>query len=228
MTGRRTGFTLMEVVIAMSITVVISLAVATVSVALGNLHEQSQEYYEFLQTGRVAAGRLQATLRGARLVTAASSDSLVIWSADVRDLGKINLSEITTIYYDEATRTLIERHVVFPDTMEADTVAALDITLALSQVTDAKVAEGDLPLPQYDDRRVLAANVLAFDVYCDPAPPLSRLVKFRLTVGKGDKTVRTCGGAALRADKTSYVGFADGQAVLTIPVEHLSQDSTGG
>ena len=224
----RTAFTLTEVVIAASITVVIGLAVTSVSLALSDIHAHSEEYYGFLQTGRVAASRLQETLRKARLITASSSGSLVIWADDQRDLGQINVSEVIMVYYDPVTKKLMERSIIFPDNLPDETRQALDGALSLTTVTNANIADGAFGLPQYDLRRVLAQNVLDFRVYCDVAPPMARLVKFRLKVGRPDNTVRISGGATLRADKTSYVGLSDGSYILSIPPEHLGDEVSSG
>ena len=224
---RRTnkGFTLAEVVIATSVTVVIGVAVAGVSVALGNLHEESEEYYEFLQTGRVAVNRLQATLRAAGLVTASSPTAMVIWARDHRDPGHINISELIGVYHDPTTNRMMDHRIVFPPEMSEDMQTALDIRVTLAQATDVDLAEGVFKLPQYDEHRVLANHVKELRLSSDAMPPMARLVKFRLKVGKGAGTVRITGGAALRADKTAYVGLVDSQYVLDIPPEHLPQDA---
>lgn len=209
------GLTLAETVMAMSVTLVIGLAVAGVGSALSNVQASSDQYYKHMHNGRVATIRLQATVRKAQLVTAASSGALLIWATDERSPGQINVSEIVSVYRDPATRQLIERSIVFPDTMSGDLRSMLDTVVPLSAVTDISVADNPIGPAQYDLQRVLAHDVDDFEVYCDTPAPLTRMVKFRLTVGDNADVVRVHGGAALRADKVADVGKSGDDYVLS-------------
>lgn len=199
---------------ALAITAVIGLAIAGVAAALSSAYEHGEEYYSYLQNGRVASVRLQQDLRQARLITAASDTSVVLWLADRNEDGQMQLSELGSIYHDANTHELVERTTVFPETMAPSVRQVLDFVVALSDVTDPSVATGDPVYPSYDSIRILASNVSDFRVYADPPPPLSRLVKFRLTVGSGDRVFTTYGAANLRVDKTAYVGESTGVYVL--------------
>jgi len=201
------GFTLAETVMAVSVTLIIGLAVAGVAAALSNVQANSEEYYEHLHSGRAAVNRLQATLRKARLVTAIADDKLVIWARDVRDPGQINVSELVGVHVDSETNRLIERSVVFPSTMSDELRDALDVVLPLSAVMDAGLAEGPIGgLNQYEVARVLAYNVQRFRVYPDTSAPLIRTVKLSVTVGSESHEVQLSGGATLRAVRVADVG----------------------
>jgi len=221
MNHRRSGFTLAEVVIAASITMVIGLAVAGVSMALGDLHEEAETYYEFLQNARVATSRFQATLRHAHLVTAASPTAMVIWANDDHDPGHINVSELVGVYLDPTIKKLLEHRIVFPPDLSNDMRDSLDERMTLAQASNVDLAENLGKLPQYQQHRMLAGNVTELQCVMDAAPPLTRTVSLRVNVGQGDRTVALYGGAVLRAEKTAYVGTVDGAAVLSIPPEHL-------
>ena len=214
--GKR-GFTLVELTLAMSVTLVIGLAVTGVAVALSNLSQHSEEYHQQLQTSRVASTRLQDALRRARLITAGSSTCLVTWAEDQEDPGQINLSEVVAIYRDPVTRELIERSTIFPPAMDESLRGALDHTVPLADMANSSIADGAAEFPQYDLKRVLARNVREFNVRYDVAPPMSQLVKFRLVVGDNDAAMRICGAARLRAARVGDVGEADGTYVLVPP-----------
>jgi hypothetical protein len=208
------GFTLAETVMAISMTVVVGLAVAGMTAALSNVQANSERYYKHLHNGRAGTNRLQATLRKARLVTAASDNALILWATDVRDLGQINLTEVVRVYRDAATSQLIERRFVFPDTVSEVTQASLDDVIPLSAVTKIAVVDNAWEPTQYDTQRVLAHDVASFKVYCDTPAPRTRMVKFTLTVGEKPNTVQMSTGATLRADRVANVGESGGEYFL--------------
>lgn len=193
------GFTMAELVIAISITTVIGLAVTGMAVGLSNIQEHSRNYYESLQTSRIASERLQEMLRSALLVTASSDDALILWARDERDPEKINITEIVYIYLDRDLRELRMRSVVFPDSMNKDTAASLDDTVGMGAADDTKVILEAGKLPMYDSVQVLAEKVTDFEVYTDLDPPKTRAVKFIISIGEGDEMVTLIGGATLRA-----------------------------
>jgi type II secretory pathway pseudopilin PulG len=211
---RGRGFTLAELVLALAITTVIGLAVTGVAAAVSNFNERAETYYEYLQSGRVAAIRLQEMMRPALLITAASGDNMVVWTNNQTDPNNINVTEVTKVFLDASTGQLMQRTTVFPDSMSASTKTALDTSLALSTLTSASVATSEPIYAQYDVTRVLARNVQSFDVYPDVSAPLTRLLKFKLVVGADGQTVTQYGAVMLRAPSTAKVSGTTGNYVL--------------
>ena len=78
MKRRRKAFTLVEMVMAISITAITGLAVAGVTVALSNAHAHSETFYQSLRTGHFVMHRLQNGLRCARLVTATNNNAYFV------------------------------------------------------------------------------------------------------------------------------------------------------
>ncbi len=210
----RRGLTLAELVVAMSITVVIGLAVTGVTAAMSNINERAEMYYEYLQSGRVAASKLENALRSARLVTVASGSNIVAWTSDSASQGEINVSEVTKVYLDTDTKQLMQRTTVFPASMDSATRTALDTSTALSNLTSVSVIDDPPPYAQYDVTRVLARNVQEFQVYPNVPAPLTRNLKFRLVVGSYAQTVTQYGAVTLRASKVSRVAVSDDVYVL--------------
>jgi len=214
MRRHKRGMTLAELVLAMAITVVIGLAVTGVAAAMSNINKRAEDYYEYLQSGRVAASKLERSLRSARLITVASDSSIVAWTSNKTDKTKINVSEVTKVYLETDTRRLMQRTTVFPDSMEPSTKEALDTSVALKDLVTANAADDPPPYVQYDVTRVLARNVQEFEVYPDVPTPLTQTVKFRLVIGSYGQTVTQYGAVTLRAAKVSSVAVADGEYVL--------------
>jgi len=204
-------------VTALVITSVIGLAVGGVSIALSRAHEQSEEYYRYLQSGRVASSRLEALLRQSQLVTAADQGALVLWMGDTNGDGEINISELRRVYRDASTGQLLQRTVEIPGQIGGWLKWLLDPQVSLSSVTQATVADDTLGWPAYDQQHVLATDVKSFVVHPDAAAPLTKFVGFRLEVGGPDTSVTIVGGGAVRAEKTGWVGMSDGQYVLQPP-----------
>ncbi|MCD6304485.1 MAG: prepilin-type N-terminal cleavage/methylation domain-containing protein [Planctomycetes bacterium] len=205
MTKSRAGFTLAEMVVGMTITVVIALAVAGTAAALSSFSRHSEQYYEYLQAGRSASQLLQHRLSRAHLATAASDHEMIIWSRDDADTDAINVSEMTHVYLDPARHELIERRTVFPDALDGSTREALDDELELSDVTNVADAGKITPYPQYDTKRILARDVLAFSVRCVPPAPNTKVVKYLIVIGRPGDVVKIRGASRLRADKTRQV-----------------------
>jgi type II secretory pathway component PulJ len=214
----RKAFTLAEVVMATLVTAVIGLAVTGVALSLSNLNEHSEQYYRYLQSGRVASARLQETLRRAHLVLVGSGDLLILWAADDNGDGQINLAELVDIYRDDDTGELIERSIVLGDSTSEAARDAVSTAVPLQDVMQA-VDRWRTPLaagaPWPAARRVLARDVMEFTVQCDEPTPMTRMVSFRLTTGRGQRVVRTGGAATLRADRTAYVGLDDQTHILS-------------
>ncbi len=205
MHANRRGFTLAELVLALAITTVIGLAVTGVAAAVSNFNERAEAYYECLQNGRVAATRLEQTLRPALLITAASGSNMVVWTDDHIEPGKINVSEVTKIFLDTTTRQLMQRTTVYPSTLTADQVKSLDKDIDLDKLVSASVATSTPTYVQYDVTRALANNVQSFVVYPNVPAPLTGLLKFKLVISVGGQTVTQYGAVMLRAPSTSRV-----------------------
>jgi len=198
----------------MAITVVIGLAITGVTTAVSNINERAELYYEYLQSGRVTASKLEGALRSASLVTVAEGTKIVAWTSDGTDEGNINLSEVTKVYLDIGTKQLMQRTTVFPDSLDEVTREALDTSLPLSPLTLPNTIDDPPPYAQYDVTRVLARNVQDFQVYPDVPAPLTRTIKFRLVVGSYAQTVTQYGAVTLRASKVSRVAVADSTYIL--------------
>jgi type II secretory pathway pseudopilin PulG len=212
---RPKGFTLAELVLALAITTVIGLAVTGVAAAVSNLNQRAEDYFECLQNGRVAAANLETMLRPALLITAASGSSMVVWTDDHIDPGKINVSEVAKIFLDTTTRKLMLRTTAYPGTLTASQITGLDTSINLNDLVSASAATSAPTYVQYEAVSTLACNVQSFAVYPDVPGPLTGLLKFKLVIGIAGQTVTQYGAVTVRAPKTSSVTLqSDGKYAL--------------
>jgi Tfp pilus assembly protein FimT len=217
------AFTVGELLIAMSITAVVGLAVATVAGALSRAHAQAESARDAVQSGRAGMARIEAVLRRAKLVTAAPVNQLVCWMGDANQDRQINLDELVMIGYVPDERTVELRRVIFPDTLPADLVNALNVQRKLYECVDPDEIAGLMEEALYDPYRlsvVLADDVEDFRVSVDAPAPFTRLVIVRMTVGALTDQIVLSNAVLLRADAVGNVFMADtdGDGVDDSPV----------
>jgi prepilin-type N-terminal cleavage/methylation domain-containing protein len=211
----KTGFTLTEFVMALTITSIIGLSAAGVSVAMSSANSQLQNYYESVAAARSMFNRVQDTLRKARLVTYASGGNVMVWAADTNGDGQINNDEVVQWSYNSGTQQIVEYRIVYP----ASVRSALNVTQPLYNYTSA----GGLPSGSaamtgsaYCTTTVLATGVTAFQAVLKGTAPTATLLKLSVTIGSGNQAVTLRSATDLRADSTANVKLSNNQYVLTV------------
>jgi len=121
------AFTLAELLMALSLTAVIALAAATLAGALSSAREQTDAMAGAIQSGRAAMMNLDASLRKARLVTAAEANSLVIWTGDANEDERINVNELVLLTSQPASQTVERWEVFFPDSLSLKLLDSLNV-----------------------------------------------------------------------------------------------------
>jgi len=217
MKRKRLGFTLLEMTIAMVITAMTGLSVAGVTMVLGEANDRGQDFYQSVQTGRSAVMKIQTLIRGAKLVTASTSTSLVLWAEDTDGDGLISLSETVLLTFDTQAREIRVYRVVYPATMAEETRAALDASKSLADLASVSTVTTTITCDTYCSSTVLAPDVSAFRLSVWPAVPMTKLVRFQLTVGLGTSAVTLRSAASTRAGATGRVQVVNSEYVLTAP-----------
>lgn len=214
MKSKTLAFTLVEMVMAMSITAMTALAVAGATMTLSTAYSHSQDYYQNIQAARTTMLRFHSAVCKARLITAADNDTMVLWARDTNGDGRINIAELLLIDYDEGTRELREYSVVYPGELPESIRDTYNVHILLSSVAAVGAAGTVLGTPPYIQERLVATDVTAFSVTTDSAPPLARIVKLQITVGQSPGSITLRSASTMRADMTSYVGIVGSNWVL--------------
>lgn len=217
-----TGLTLPELVIGITITAIVGLCVAGVTMAISTGHAESQRYGEYVQSARMGVMRVGRELRQASLVTARDSDTLILWGGDTNGNGKINLDELVSISYDASAGQIVKYQKDFPPSWPDWFVALLNLEADLDDVDNANSVETYLRNGLLAQSTVLATDVTSFEVTAEPTVPVSRLASLRFTVGDGDTAVTVSTSAKLRADKTRRV-YASGTGYFLVDEEDLNE-----
>lgn len=101
-TTRKRGLTLVELLVALSVSSVILAAVATLAYALGRSSEGMDNMGRNQAQVRYATLRLTDMIRQARLVCYADTESFALWAEDDDGNDQINVSEIVYVDKGEA------------------------------------------------------------------------------------------------------------------------------
>ena len=210
----REGLTVAELVLALSITAMIALSAAGVSMALSTAYAQSQNSYENLQTLRSAMMRIQSELNRAKLIVAVGERTVVYWKDDTNGDGKINLSELATIRYDEPQRRIDKHQVVFPESMDPMTRKALDERVRLWSAMNIPTTVSTIEGSAYHQAQIIAEGVQAFAVDAAPPCPKAKTVTIKISAGDEVKFITIRSAATMRAGRTKDVGVSDNEYTL--------------
>lgn len=102
----QTGFTVVELLVALAVTSVILSAVATLAFAMSTASRDSEDA-AFVQTElRTATLRFVELIRNCRMICAAPGDDLVVWKSDDNNDESINLNELVYIERGSAHNVL--------------------------------------------------------------------------------------------------------------------------
>jgi prepilin-type N-terminal cleavage/methylation domain-containing protein len=213
MSGRSTskGFTLLEMTLAMAITAITGLSVAVATVALSRAHEDTEGFYQSLQTARSAMMRIQRAVQGAKLVTACSGPMLVLWFDDANANGKIDADEVLVVVFDTAAEEVRFCQKVFP----AGVHDALNVEVPLYDLLDASAVVSNVTSSAYAQTMVVATDTSGFFAAASPAPPMSKRVDLTLSVGDSKNAITLRSSATPRGGKTGRVAIVDGKYVVT-------------
>jgi len=193
---RGAGLTLVELLIALTITGMIGVATAMMMVSVSYGTTSKQDMRGINQRVTTITHRLNAAVRGSKMVLEAGDDYLVLWTADTRVDEGPNLSEIRLIERDPGTHQLRSYTADFGAMTEAQ-IEANDTLYATSDdfaaVTDSLKSGSMFPATKWGDHVTewicdfTAANVQA-----------ASLLEYRLTVNVDGSTQTAVQSMALR------------------------------
>ncbi len=212
---RACGFTLVELLIGVSITSMVGLTVAGASMVLSNAHLQSEQYYDCLQSGRVAMRWIESDIRRSSLVTGIQG-GLMLWEGDTNGDEQINLSELTLITHDPNSGELMRSRAVFPAGMTSQEVTAINPQFPLHQLVESADAMASwIASNAYVETMTLASNIKMIKIQPAQTPPMTTRLNIVLIATQGEEQMALGSAACLRADRTGDVFLASGQFILT-------------
>lgn len=180
----RRGLTTLELLLAIAVTAVIALAIATVMTAVARGLTGASEGRSALQRAHAAHARLRAYTDVSLCLLQcdpghAAGDGFALWLSDDRPGGKVNLSEFRVFWFDASAGTLSVERVVFPKDWTAEMVEAADIELSASaDFLQEMAAQRKLG---YTETTILADGLAGSALAHSAAGP-QQAARFRLTI----------------------------------------------
>jgi len=111
-TRYETGFTLVELLVALVVTSIILTAVATLAFALGTTSDSMDDISRKQAQVRFVTMRISELIRHSKLICGTPGGELAVWEADENGDGQININEL--VYIEKGSAADYLRLCVFP------------------------------------------------------------------------------------------------------------------
>ena len=202
----KSGFTLVELLVALMVVSIVLAAVATLAFAMGSANDASDDTSQKQAQVRYATLKLSDLIRSCKLICGAADNDLAIWRADDNDDGQIDPSEL--VYLEAGQDRDYLQLLDFP--------SAWSWPVLLSSIQSGTAKE-ELKLI-FDERQiVLLAECSNVEFRVDSAVPQSRFVSILFDVAENEvehqyqinAAVRGWAGHLLDADGDSIVSDDD-------------------
>lgn len=178
---RGRGFTMVELMLSLTITAIIGAAVAAMLASVSYATTDRADLRRVNTKQNVVAARLNACLRSCKMVLAIDADSLVLWMGDSRLNNSPDLSELRRLEWDTATGELWSY--VAPSNLADASNTSYRLTDDFESITFALMGTSDFP------GRLWATNVAGWTNALDDATPQhASLVTYTLAVSGEDLT----------------------------------------
>ncbi len=196
------AFTMVELLLAIAITGMVSVAVATMLVAVAYGTSSDLDLRSVVVTGKVVNGRVDSAIRASRAILEIGTDYLVLWTGDTNPNGASDapdLAELRLIERDNGTNEL--RSYAFSESWSQAQIDAANASYALAgnaagffqTATAAAKTAGSFQPTKW------ASGVTAAQFSVDGADPVTnRLVSYQLTLGVGDLSEVVVGATSIR------------------------------
>lgn len=196
------AFTMVELLLALAITGLVSAGVAAMLVAVSYGTSSKRDLRSVVVKSRLLDLRLSAAIRSSRAILEAGTDYLVLWAGDVNTNGtpdQPDLSEMRLVERDASTDEV--KSYAFPSSWTQAQIDAADVAYQLSgnppgfflnATAQAKTAGSFQPTLWVTD---VTSNGYTLD---DTDPATTRLVSYRLRISAGDLSETMVGAAARR------------------------------
>jgi len=201
--------TLVEAVLALSLTVVIGLIATSLTAAMLDLRRSTDDYTQNVQSARLGLAQLQHLIRTSRVVVAGDSTSMTLWTSDEKDPGKMNAEEVVRLTYSPGDDAVLKWCVDFSD-LTTELSDALNITISLDLGTDWNVTLDLMNSANLEVSEVVT-DLSSICFRYDLAPPYTRAVAIDAVFGTDEEAATVHTAAALRTPKTSPAELAEAE-----------------
>lgn len=127
---RRRGVTLLELMLAISVTMMVGLGTASMLAMISSSTSSAREARSLLLRAHAGQIRMRSYLDSSlRLLAWDTDQGLAIWLHDQRSTDQVNLSELRVFWYDDVAQTLSVEWVNFPEAWTELQVQTFDVVV---------------------------------------------------------------------------------------------------
>ncbi|MEM1424270.1 MAG: hypothetical protein AAGH64_09725, partial [Planctomycetota bacterium] len=177
---KRYGLTTLELLVALGVTTITGLGVATVITSVSRGVTDMNATRGAMQRAATSHARLRAYADTALCLLASDTRGFALWAHDDRSNGAVNVSELRVFWTDPDSDEIVVEFVSFPGAMTEKEQAALDLLVAGAE--DPFVAMTAQRALGFTDEVILADGVSSVAVAHAERDPRDS-PRFRVTVG---------------------------------------------
>jgi hypothetical protein len=175
-------FTLMEVILALTITAGACTATGMLLNAVANAWHTNEGISDAVNTARNGMLRIRSYIEKARFLGNCNGTGLLLWSQDGDKDYQIDYCEMILIRYQSAAKKVELVDVYFPPGTPQSDIEARKTHLTYVDISSTQSVATILDADSYRRVRTLAEDVDQFSINLDNASPLARYVTISLQV----------------------------------------------
>lgn len=173
---RRAAFTLVELLMAGTVTAMTAAAAAALLFAIANASQETRDRRLTVSAGHYLVGRIGESIREARAVGQVTATTITLWTTDTNANDQMDLAEVATIRYDSAAKQVIYDSVVSP--------TAPTTLVTYSTFTNFGALSGQMVAP-YKQSVIWGNDIQSFALIGYPNLTDSRVVDVSFTICAG-------------------------------------------
>lgn len=185
------AFTLLELLLAASVTALIAAAGATVISGVSNAAVQTRDIRVTQTAGHYTTSRFARLVREARVIGQVTANSVTLWLEDTNKDDKVNLYELGLIRYDSVNKQVVFDYLQAAGATPTTVVSKANLTS--SGAVTSILTSGD------HKTAVWADGVENFSFKGYPTLTETRIVQVAFDIGTGDEAMRFQSSASPRA-----------------------------
>ena len=203
-TRNENGFTLVELLVALAVTGIVSAAVATLAFAMGTANKGSDDTSRKQAQLRLSTLRISELVRNCKLICGMVGDDLAVWRADDNGNGQINPQEL--VYLEMGPGRNYVQLLDFPN--------AASWRITLSSILGG-TAKDELILLCDKRQTKLVSECSNVQIVLDSPPPWSKSVSVSFDLVENGAVRQYQINAALRRGWAGHLLDTDGSSLVS-------------
>lgn len=196
--NKSTGFTIAEMLMALTVSSVIALAAGGLATGLGYSYQHQDDYRQTVQDASGVVREIRMQVTKAQLITGVWGTAVAFWT-DANSNMAASLSELTLVQYDAAAKQITETRLIFSSGWTPAQISAADVAMTMTEASTLATIQTKFTQNTYAQKSVIAEDVQAFSVTGGAAGANNNVIQVTVTVGTGAKQISMRSQMALRA-----------------------------